>query len=97
MTNGKELLKELQCLVSDGAHIDEEAYRRLSLTAMIGVLTRLDGLNENPMIYLGDIMKKHPKVVLFIVLLGVLLFAFIDVRTAVYAFLGLPPIPTIVP
>ena len=98
MANGKELLQELQCLVSgENGHIDEEAYRRLLLTAMIGVLTKLDGLAENPMIYFGDIIKKHPKVFWFLVVIVILLFSFVDVREAIYAFWSLPikvtPIP----
>lgn len=96
MPNGKELLQELQCLVT-GDHIDEEAYRRLLLTAMIGVLTKLDGMAENPLIYLGDVIRKHPKVFWFMVMLIILFFTLVDAREIIYDFAGLPikltPIP----
>lgn len=93
MSNGKELLQELKCLVT-GDHIDEETFRRLMLTAIIGVLTKLD---DNPMIYLGEAIKKHPKIFLFMVLLVILFFTLVDARQIIYDFTGLPikltPVP----
>jgi len=93
MPNGKELLQELKCLVS-GDHIDEETFRRLLLTAMIGVLNTLE---DNPMISLGTIAKKHPKVFWFAVALIILFFTLVDARQVMYDFWGLPikitPIP----
>jgi len=96
MTNGQELLKELQNMVSEPGLISEETYRRLLLTAMVGVLTRLDTMADNPMIYFGEIVRKHPKVFWGLILIIILVFTFVDMRQVVYEFLGLP-IPTIIP
>ena len=92
MPNGKELLQELQALVSEEGLIGEETYRRLLLTSMISVLTKLDSIAENPMVSLGDFMRKHPKV--FGVGVIVLVFLFPYIRQVLYQYLGIP-IPNI--
>jgi hypothetical protein len=90
--NGQDLLKELQALVSEEGLIGEETYRRLLLTSMISVLTKLDSIAENPMVSLGDFMRKHPKV--FGVGVIVLVFLFPYIRQVLYQYLGIP-IPAI--
>jgi len=95
MPNGKELMQELQALISGPeSHIDEEAFRRLLLTSMVGVLTKLDSLADNPMIYFGEIIKKHPKVFWFVVVVLILTVTYVDIRGVLYQFLGIP-IPNI--
>ena len=86
--NGQDLLKELQALVSEEGLIGEETYRRLLLTSMISVLTKLDSIAENPMVSLGDFMRKHPKV--FGVGVIVLVFLFPYIRQVLYQSLGIP-------
>lgn len=90
--NGQDLLKELQALVSEEGLIGEETYRRLLLTSMISVLTKLDSIAENPMVSLGDFMRKHPKI--FGVGVIVLVFLFPYIRQVLYQYLGIP-IPNI--
>ena len=92
--NGQDLLKELQALVSEEGLIGEETYRRLLLTSMISVLTKLDSIAENPMVSLGDFMRKHPKI--FGVGVIVLVFLFPYIRQVLYQYLGIP-IPTTIP
>ena len=96
MPNGQELLKELQNMVSEPGLIGEETYRRLLLTSMISVLTKLDSLADNPAVYFGEIVRKHPKAFWFLILIVILVFTFVDIRQVVYEFWGLP-IPTIIP
>jgi len=90
--NGQDLLKELQALVSEEGLIGEETYRRLLLTSMISVLTKLDSIAENPMVSLGDFMRKHPRI--FGVGVIVLVFLFPYIRQVLYQYLGIP-IPNI--
>jgi hypothetical protein len=90
--NGQDLLQELQALVSEEGLIGEETYRRLLLTSMISVLTKLDSIAENPMVSLGDFMRKHPKI--FGVGVIVLVFLFPYIRQVLYQYLGIP-IPNI--
>jgi hypothetical protein len=92
--NGQDLLKELQSLVSEPGLIGEETYRRLLLTSMVSVLTKLDSIADNPMVSLGDFMRKHPKI--FGVGVIVLVFLFPYIRQVLYQYLGIP-IPTTIP
>ena len=98
MANGKELLQELQDLVSEPGQISEEVYRRLLLTATISILTKLENLCDNPMVFLGETMKKHPKIVWFLIIIIIAIFTFVDLRDVAYAVLDMPiRVPTVIP
>ena len=93
MTNGEQaLLQELQNMVSEQGLIGEETYRRLLLTSMISVLTKLNNLSNNPTVSLGDFIRKHPKI--FGVGVIILVFLFPYIRQVLYQYLGIP-IPNI--
>lgn len=89
---GMDFLTELQEIIEkDTGQINEQVFRRMMLTSMLSVMKQLKCLNDNPAIWVGDVITKHPKVSLTIFILLVVVFTWADLRTVVMALLGLDP------
>lgn len=89
---GVDLLTELQEIIAkDPEQIDDNAFKRLMLTAQLATMKQLKCINENPAVWLGDVARMHPKLALFILLLIIVFFMLPELRSVILALLGLEP------
>lgn len=89
---GLDLLTELQEIISkDPEQIEDSAFKRLMLTAQLATMRQLKNLNDNPAVWLGDVIRMHPKLSLFILLLIIIFFMLPELRSIILALLGIEP------